>query len=185
MIDQDLAAEINPHLLPNEKIIWVGKPKKGILFSSKDTVFIPFSIVWGGFAIFWEAMVITMGAPLMFPIFGIPFILVGLYLMIGRFFVDAKKRANTLYAVTSERIIIQTGLFSKEFFSTNIENIQNTSFTEKSDLSGTISFAERTKRIMSNGSEYTSNAPLELEFIEDVKNVYQKIIQQQKRIRIN
>ena len=88
----------------HERLIWVGRPKQGIMLRPNDIFFIPFSILWGGLAIFWEVMALTSllkgaekGGPtvLIFPIFGIPFVTVGLYLIFGRFIVDAKQRGNT------------------------------------------------------------------------------------------
>jgi hypothetical protein len=72
---------------------------------------IPFSMAWGGFALFWEGMVIRDGAPLPFKLWGIPFGLVGLYITIGRCFADARKRAATVYAVTDQRVLIITRFF--------------------------------------------------------------------------
>ncbi len=40
---------------------WRGKPKKGIVFSKNDILFIPFSIFWCGFSIFWEFSAIRKG----------------------------------------------------------------------------------------------------------------------------
>jgi len=100
---------IQKKLGPHEKLIWVGKPKQGIMFRSNDIFLIPFSILWTGFIILWEISAITavLNAPekseltvFMLPIFGIPFVIIGLYFVFGRFIIDAKLRKNTCYGIT-------------------------------------------------------------------------------------
>jgi hypothetical protein len=51
-----------PYLLDGERIRWSGQPDPSRLFGLADRVLIPFSVMWGGFALFWEAMVLlSMG----------------------------------------------------------------------------------------------------------------------------
>ena len=94
-----------------ETILWQGRPKRGLILSAKDAFIIPFSILWCGFITFWEYMALKMKAPVFMALFGIPFMLVGIYILIGRFIQDIIVRANTRYIVTSKRIAIKT--FSK------------------------------------------------------------------------
>jgi len=103
-------------LAPGEKVVWEGRPKPGVLFTSADFLLIPFSIVWCAFAIFWTttASVVTWGPSAAgrstpafpFPIFGLMFVAVGLYFVIGRFAVDAWLRGRTRYALTERRVLI-------------------------------------------------------------------------------
>jgi hypothetical protein len=103
-------------LLPSEKLLWTGKPGGGLLFSRMDFILIPFSLLWGGFAIFWEYQVITMPharQSAFFILWGIPFIALGLYVTVGRFVVDAYARSKTFYAITDSRLlIVREGILS-------------------------------------------------------------------------
>ena len=95
-----------PHLVAGEKVLWVGRPDTGKVFAAEDRVLIPFSLLWGGFAIFWEATVIAMGAPVFFVLFGLPFVAVGLYLIFGRFVQRRLVKLRTWYAVTDRRVLV-------------------------------------------------------------------------------
>ena len=96
MIDPEAALKVQPELLSSENLLWAGRPNPGVIFHSDDWYTIPFSLLWGGFAIFWEAGVLgywgkaQSGGPSTFMvIWGIPFIVMGQYLIWGRFLHDA------------------------------------------------------------------------------------------------
>jgi hypothetical protein len=96
--------------------------------------------VWGGFAFIWEWSVFNSKAPFFFLLWGIPFVLVGVYLIVGRFFVDAWQRDKTYYGVTNERIIIVSGHLNRKVKTLDLGALSDLSLTERSDRSGTITF---------------------------------------------
>ena len=134
---------IKKELREDEELLWCAQPKQGIVIRGSDYFMIPFSFMWGGFAIFWEVGVITTGAPFFFALFGVPFVLVGLYIMFGRFLVDEQLRKKTYYGITNKRIIIISGLFDRRIKSLDPKLITDLSVSEKSDGKGTIFFGQR------------------------------------------
>jgi len=144
---------------------------------------IPFSILWCGFAIFWEIGAVASKAPFFFRLWGIPFVLVGLYFVFGRFFVDAKTRARTFYGVTTERIIIVRGSSSKETKSLPLRTLGEYSLAERPDGRGTITFgpqnplAQRFSFGWPGSNQYAAPA---FEMIDQAKVTYELIRRAQK-----
>ncbi len=137
----DLQQQLRASLEPYEKILWVGFPQQGIVFTSQDTFMIPFSILWGGFAIFWEVSVFrSHRAPAFFVLWGVPFVLVGLYLIFGRFFADARTRARTIYALTDQRVVILGGFWRPSLRSLELAGLSEINLTERQDGRGSITF---------------------------------------------
>jgi hypothetical protein len=172
-------------LNPGERLIWTGRPQQGLILRASDWFFIPFSLLWGGFAIFWEYLVITSGAPGFIWLFGIPFILVALYLLFGRFFVDQARRAKTYYAITNERVIILSGLMNQEVKTLIIKNLPEINTTRTGSGSGTITFGPTHPFAwLYTGSGFPDmgryNISPAFDSIEDVKTVYQIVKRLQK-----
>lgn len=96
--------------LQGERLLWSGRPAQGLRLRRSDKILIPFSLIWLGFAVFMEYMAIhndgDEGVVWPLVIFGGVFILIGIHLVIGRFFVDAARRKSTIYGVTDSRAII-------------------------------------------------------------------------------
>lgn len=82
---QNASVEIQKYLESGEEALWTGQPHQGLMFHAGDILLIPLSLFWGGGVLYWEYMALTTGAPLFFVLWGIPFLLVGIYLVVGRF----------------------------------------------------------------------------------------------------
>jgi hypothetical protein len=136
----DIADSIKAQLDPSELVLWAGQPKQGVMLRGSDALMIPFSLLWGGFAFFWEWSVLRSGAPAYFVLWGIPFVLIGIYLIVGRFFVEAWQRSNTRYAVTSERIVIVDGLYRSTVRSVLLSGLTEMALSAHANGVGTISF---------------------------------------------
>ena len=93
------------YMIDDEYILWQGKPEKGNLITRQDIFMIPFSIMWCGFAIFWEVTAILEGGSIFFCLWGIPFVCIGIYMVFGRFLHINYMRAHTFYVITNKKII--------------------------------------------------------------------------------
>jgi len=175
------ASSIEQELEPGERLLWKGRPRGGLRLRGSDLYLIPFTLVWGGFAIFWEAMALfgiskTSAPGVLFPIFGIPFVLFGLYFIFGRFFVDAKLRESAEYAVTNRRAIIASGIFSRNVRSINLQTTPEITLIERPDRSGTITFGSPSAAYGRWGQRDllfpgTSSQPA-FDMIDDARTVY-------------
>ncbi|EYF00738.1 Hypothetical protein CAP_0306 [Chondromyces apiculatus DSM 436] len=94
---------------PDEQLLWAGRPSRGVRFSLADAYLIAFGLVWGVFAVIWEAMLLLFHGPFWFHFVGIPCGIFAVHLLVGRFVVDVLRRARTLYALTDRRAIVIEG----------------------------------------------------------------------------
>jgi hypothetical protein len=128
---QDVYTLIQPELASGEKFLWGGQPSNRVTFHKSDRGMIPFSLLWGGFAIFWEAAVTGFGgfgylskpAPFFFMLWGISFVVIGQYMIWGRFLYDAWLKPRTYYAVTDRRVIVVQNGFSRRSVSAFIDSL--------------------------------------------------------------
>ncbi|HUH96284.1 MAG TPA: hypothetical protein VLZ89_02935 [Anaerolineales bacterium] len=172
--------QFGDELNPGERIIWSGQPQQGLVLRAADWFLVPFSLVWGGFCLFFEYSAATEGAPLPAMIFGIPFLLVGLYIIFGRFFLDMEQRRRTYYALTNERAVIVGGLLHHTIKSISIKYLPEISVSIRRNGQGTITFgASHPLAWMYAGSGFPNMGPYHaapsFEMIDDVKTVYQHV----------
>ena len=165
-------------LLRGEKVLWRGRPQQGLMLTRRDALLIPFSLAWGGFAIFWELSVLRMpNAPLFMALFGAVFVLIGLFMIFGRFFVDAWIRTGVFYALTDRRILILRSRPSVSFQSVNLDRLPEATLNENSNGRGTIRFGPGltiwNNRAMGGFGAWVASLDPTPQFlaIEDVKKV--------------
>jgi hypothetical protein len=177
--------QITKELGSDESVLWSGQPRQGVFLRSADFMLVPFSILWGGFAVFWEYSAINSGAPFFFCLFGIPFVAIGLYFIFGRFFFESRQRATTYYAVTNQRIIIVSGLLSRSVKSLNLRTLSDLSLAEGSSNYGSIFFGGGSPfssmfRGFSNWPGMGSQIGPHFDQIQGARSVYETIRSAQK-----
>jgi hypothetical protein len=179
--------QIEPELGADERLLWSGRPRQGVLLRASDLGMIPFSLLWGGFSIVWEVTAIVNGAPLFFKLGGLLFILLGLYLIVGRFWLDARRRAKTYYGITNKRVIIIAGLFRRSVNWWLVDVLKDVSVTVWSDGTGTVTLGRRNLWNMWMGGRDSPptglNVPPMLDLIDDARAVYETIRNAQREAK--
>jgi hypothetical protein len=158
-----------------ERQLWAGIPRQGLMLGPGDLVAVPLTLAWGGLAVFMEWKVIESNGPLVARLFGMPFVLIGIYLVFGRFFYDSYRRARTAYAVTTDRIIIQSS--GGSVTSLPLRTLGEVTLAERPDGSGTIAFGPLPagmKLALPLSRPDTEHIPL-LEMIPNARQVYDLI----------
>jgi len=166
-------------LFQGENLLWTGQPGQGIVLTERDALLIPFSLLWGGFAIFWETTVLSLKrSPMVMKLWGIPFVLIGLFFIFGRFFVDAYMRKNMHYAITNQRILILRSPPFASLTSLSLDRLPELRLTEGRNGRGTIYFGHQTQGLHRSGfSVWTPSLDSTPKFmsINDAASVYNKI----------
>jgi hypothetical protein len=159
-----------------------------VIFHSDDWYIIPFSLLWGGFAILWEAGALGYwvnstkgGTPSMFMvIWGIPFIVIGQYMIWGRFLYDAWLKNRTYYSVTNRRVLVlQEGWKRKtcSIFLSAIPTIEREGGTP-----GTLWFGPKYPVLAGRGqktrnmSRFTADGEPVFADIDEVDSVYRMVM---------
>jgi len=98
--------ELQAHLRADEQLLWHGAPDQRVWLAPADAFLIPFSIMWCAFVASWESGVVAGGGPVLAEVWGVPFIAVGAYVVVGRFVYKRYRKGRTAYGITSRRALI-------------------------------------------------------------------------------
>ncbi|GIF41513.1 hypothetical protein BC793_111126 [Actinoplanes xinjiangensis] len=131
---------VESYLLPGERVLWEGAPMRHRLFRRTDVLLLPFSVVWCGFAIVWLVRALRSDGAGLFPLFGVPFVIVGVYLVAGRFLVRALASRRTVYTVTDGRVVVRGGPTGARLTTAYLRDLPPPVIAERPDGSGSLAF---------------------------------------------
>ncbi len=151
-IPQSLRDTIDRELERDERIEWIGMPKR-IFFTPVATAAFLFGIPWTAFALFWTAGAVWgtsnmkegPGLFSLFPLFGLPFIFIGFGMLSSPIW--AYWRAGkSAYVITNRRAITFDGGWSTTVRSYPPDKLTEIFRKEKRDGSGDVIIARRAWR---------------------------------------
>jgi hypothetical protein len=138
----ELASLVDAELAKGERIVWIGRPIAW-RFALPSVPILLFGIPFTAFALFWIGAARGFpgaGVPV-FALFGIPFVVVGLCMLLSPFWM-LYRAGRTAYVVTDRRaLVIEHGPFGRVMVrSFEPENLAVLSRTQHADGSGNLIF---------------------------------------------
>ncbi len=179
----DAQQRAQSELQPGESLYWTGlaDPGRAAVTTLPAALFgIPFA----GFALFWINGAYHASSSLsrspnafaksfsIFPLFGLPFFLIGLAIVLAPLWAFVKGR-NTSYAVTNQRIMIISGTGSRSIKSCTPADIVSVDHRERPDGSGDVLI--RTNSIMRTNNS-VSQMTIGLYGVSNVKEVARQVM---------
>jgi len=154
------------YLEEGEKLLWEGAPATGLRFSGTGLALSLFGVFFFGFSMFWVGLASNTGGGFIATLFGLPFVLVGLWLVAGHWFYDSYKRKRSRYALTSQRALIARTVFGRRMESYPIDRFSPIMLVE--GPLDTVNFHQKTVR----GKNGDTQINIGFRFINEGKKVY-------------
>lgn len=199
--DPDAIHEVSRELNSGEVLLWTGRPFQGWRLRNIDSVLLPFGVLWSIAALVSLIAGIEMLAdslrgqvdpinPEIGKRIGIIYAVVfvtlfpasAFHLTCGRFMLDARRRGRTWYGLTSERIIIVSGLFGRRVASIPLRELGHITFSQRDDGSGTICFEPIESLLPPRLRRLRATSRYEFERIPNVRRVVRRLMSARRKI---
>lgn len=174
-IAQRLDLALSRELQPGERVMWKGMKLARV--EARGFLIWLFAIPWTAFALFWMTMAGLFSARdgdwfgLIFPLFGLPFVLIGLA-MFAAPFLSFFQRGRVLFAVTDARVLKLSLGRDLKVNSVPADKIRDSIRRESADGTGTIDLTLGVDVVGYNGR---SSRKMELGRVENVFGAFQAV----------
>jgi hypothetical protein len=181
-IPRQLQDKVKQELESGENIEWMDMPNPQFFTPASTSSFL-FAIPWTAFAIFWmcgasgfEMPDFTEGFDL-FPLFGIPFVLIGFGMLSSPLWAY-KKASKSVYVITNRRAIILDGGWSTTIRSYNPDKLLNIYRKEKKDGTGDVIIDVRSWRGSEGDRRTEALGFLRISNPKEIENKLKKLAEQ-------
>jgi hypothetical protein len=185
-IPRDLQEKVNRELEWDERTEWMDMPVPRFFTPAATGAFL-FAIPWTAFAIFWiygasgfKMPDFGKGGISFFPLFGVPFVLIGLALLFTPLWAY-RKALRTVYVITDRRAITFDGGWSGTIRSYPPDKLQNIYRREKKDGSGDVIIARRAWRDSGGDHQPEQQGFLQIRNPKEVEYMLKKLAEQPDR----
>lgn len=187
-LSPQLVQSLHRELVTGERVLWSAVPRASLLTAGLGIWL--FAIPWTAFAIFWVSMALSpwfaargpdspmeWGFGIVFPLFGLPFVAIGLW-MLWKPVAAMRNAARTVYALTDRRIIALVDGNKREVQSVMVDRIGPMQRRERKDGTGDLSIQTHS-RVDSDGDRVTER--FIVAGVPDVARLERLIVEAQAR----
>jgi hypothetical protein len=179
----ELRQLIRAEMQPGEALRWVGQPRsRTFLLATIPAVL--FGIPWTAFSIFWTVAAAGFALPsfdrigwsLIFPLWGVPFILIGFCMLSSPFWAMLAAR-RTAYVITDRRAIIFDWGWNRTVRSVQPSSFKGLYRREKRDGWGDIILSETVARDSDGDRTRMEVSFVDVENVRDVEKLLKGVTQ--------
>jgi hypothetical protein len=182
----DLADIVNGELNTGERIVWLSQPLPS-RYARMGLPAVLFAIPWTAFAIFWIAGASGFKMPDfssfqgLFPLFGLPFVLVGLGMFSAPYWMR-RAAMRTAYLITDQRAIVikahvWRGFTIRSFAPERLTDLERTQYP---DGSGNLIFERQQRRDCDGDPQTTRTGFIAIENVKEVENLIRDLAERSK-----
>jgi hypothetical protein len=178
-LPHQLRSLVESELSSGERVIWIGKPNPSRM-ALRTVPIVLFGIPWTVFALFWTWGASGFQLPNfnegfnLFPMFGIPFVLVGLGMLSSPFWV-MRSAKMTVYVLTNSRAIICENGISTTIRSFSPERLGDLQRKQRADGSGDLIFGRELTRYANGKSRLTEHGFLAIADVKAVEDMVRQL----------
>ncbi len=159
----------------NEQVIWQGQPNKRAYVTNKVLAMLPIALIWliidCTFLFFAFKFDIPLPAKIGMCVF-VCFHLIPFWMWLSNVLTANKRHKNTMYALTTHRILIRTGLIGVDVQSINYKDIQSV-YLKINAIDKMLKVGDLYFNVMTRRSQ---NAFFDIEKPYEVYKIAQKIV---------
>ena len=192
-LPRSLQTLVENELEDGESIDWIGQPIVG-RYGIRALPIVLFAVPWTAFALFWMAGAAGfkfpdfgngIGPELLFPLFGLPFVLMGVGMLSAPYWMMRSAR-RTVYVITDRRAIVFLG--SKGGRSTTIRSFAPSELgaitrNQRADGSGDVVFCRDASYSSNNGNHRVDIGFLAIPEVKNVEELVRRMVASANRVR--
>jgi hypothetical protein len=172
-------------LAQDERVLWQGAPVSGLQFRPQDLFAVPLVLLWF-IGVSWVLFRPPSGQEVNVDpstyVICFMFMLIGLYLLVGRFYLDVLNRKKTQYMLTDKRAVISSGVFRRSVESISLVAASQIVYREGARGRATIEFGAASMfgmlpRSWPGAARYL---PPAFDLIEEGRRVYEMVLAAQR-----
>ena len=174
MTQPDSEEEAKRHLKPGEALVWAGFPRQGLVLRPNDPLMMVAVLAFCAIGAFIEYALIAGGGSVVSTLWrDSSFLLLGLYVLVGRHLLDTIIRSRVAYALTDHRVLFFSGFLSRSVRAFDVRTLSRVSLEDGKAGVGSVILGSESRWFSLRGVTWPGAQLLQAPTFELIPNAYQ------------